>query len=72
MIKILHTATSDCPDGQPWPPPGSEVLWVIVRRAEGCTLWRAIQLDLVRSAATDFCNFPEAATAMKGSQHDEG
>jgi hypothetical protein len=72
-IQVLHEVTSDCPDGQPWPPPGSsEVLWVIVRRAEGCTVWRAIQLALVRSAATDFCNFPEAATAMKGCQHDEG
>jgi hypothetical protein len=24
----------------------------------------------VRSAAADFCNFPQAATGMKGSQHD--
>jgi hypothetical protein len=42
-IQILHDVTSDC-DGQPWPPPGSNALWVIVRRADGCTLWRAIQL----------------------------
>jgi hypothetical protein len=44
MIKISHSVTSDGPDGQPWPPPDSNALWVIVRRADGCTLWRAIQL----------------------------
>jgi hypothetical protein len=55
-IQIVHDVTSDCPDGRPSPPPGSEVLWVIVRRAEGCTFWRAIQLAQVRPAATDFEN----------------
>ena len=45
MIKISHSMTSDSPDGQQWPPPtDSSALWVIVRRANGCTLWRAIQL----------------------------
>ena len=44
MIKISHSITSDSPDGQPWPPADSSALWVIVRRANGCTLWRAIQL----------------------------
>ena len=44
MIKILHTVTSDSPDGQAWPPPDSDVLWVVVRRADGSTVWRAIQL----------------------------
>jgi hypothetical protein len=44
MIKITHTVTNDSPDGQPWPPPDSGALWVIVRRAEGHTLWRAIEL----------------------------
>jgi hypothetical protein len=44
MIKISHSMTSDSPDGQPWPPADSSALWVIVRRANGCTLWRAIQL----------------------------
>ena len=29
---------------------------LIVRRADGCTLWRAIQLAEVRSAAPDFCS----------------
>jgi hypothetical protein len=53
MIKIIHTVTSDSLDGQPWPSP--RALWVIVRRADGCMLWRAIQLAQVRSAATNFC-----------------
>ena len=44
MIKISHSTTSDGPDGQPWPPPDSGALWVIVRRADGSTLWRAIEL----------------------------
>jgi hypothetical protein len=44
MIKISHSMTSDSPDGQPWPPADSSALWVIVRRANGYTLWRAIQL----------------------------
>ena len=53
MIKILHRVTGDSPDGQPWPPPDSNTLWAVVRRADGCTLWRAIQLAEVRSAAPD-------------------
>jgi hypothetical protein len=44
MIKISHTVTNDSPDGQPWPPPDTGALWVMVRRADGCTLWRAIRL----------------------------
>jgi hypothetical protein len=44
MIKISHTVTADSPDGQPWPPPDRDVLWAVVRRADGCTLWRAIHL----------------------------
>jgi len=61
MIKILLVATSDTPDGQPWPPPDSGALWVIVRRADGCTLWRAIHLVITRS--------PIAATAEKTKVH---
>ena len=30
----------------------------VVRRVDGCTLWRAIQLAQVGSAAPDVCNFP--------------
>jgi hypothetical protein len=55
-IQILHDVTSDCPDGRPWPPPEGTALWAIVRRADGCTFWRAIQLAQVRSAAADLCN----------------
>jgi len=44
MIKILHTVTSDSPDGQAWPPPDSDVLWAVVRRADGYSHWRAIEL----------------------------
>jgi hypothetical protein len=50
MIKISHSVTSDSPDGQPWPPSDSNALWVIVRRAEGYTLWRAIQLAQGRAS----------------------
>jgi hypothetical protein len=50
MIKISHSVTRDSPDGQPWPPSDSSVLWVIVRRAEGCTLWRAIRLAQERAS----------------------
>jgi hypothetical protein len=44
MIEISLVTTRDDPDGQPWPPADSSALWLIVRRANGCTLWRAIQL----------------------------
>src|SRR5262245_38384028 len=62
MIKILHTVTSDSPDGQPWPPPENNVLWAVVRRADGCTLWRAIHLDMSRCPVI-------AATAEKTKVH---
>jgi hypothetical protein len=57
-IQILYDVTNDSPDGEPWPPPDSNVLWAVVRRANGRTLWRAIQLTQVRSTAPDVCNFP--------------
>jgi hypothetical protein len=60
-VEILHSVTSDIPDGRPWPPPDSSALWVIVRRADGCTLWRAIQLAQVRSAAVGI--FPTQSAA---------
>jgi hypothetical protein len=71
-IEISHCVTSDSPDSQPWPPSDiNAALWAIVRRADGYTFWRAIQLAQVRSAAPDFCDFPEAATAvdLKGKAH---
>jgi hypothetical protein len=58
-LETIRRALCRCPDGEPWPPSDGNALWVIVRRrADGCTLWRAIQLAQVRSAATDFCNSP--------------
>jgi hypothetical protein len=57
-MRILHSITSGSSDGQPWPPPDSNTLWAVVRRVDGCTLWRAIQLAQVGSAAPDVCNFP--------------
>ena len=45
MIKICLVTTTDSLDGQPWPPPSDRnTLWVAVRRAHGCTLWRSINL----------------------------
>jgi hypothetical protein len=41
---IVRAVTSDGPDGQPWPPAESNVLWVLVARADGRTLWRTIEL----------------------------
>jgi len=52
MIKICLMTTTDSLDGQPWPPPSDRnTLWVAVRRAHGCTLWRSIT-----------CSSPCAAT----------
>ena len=71
MIKILRTDTGDGLDGQPWPPPDSNVLWVVVRRANGRTLWRALQIAQ-SDRCHGLCNSAEAATAMRGSHYDEG
>jgi hypothetical protein len=71
MIKILHTVTSDSPDGQPWPPPEIDVLWAVVRRTDGYSHWRAIALAQ-SDRCHGLCNSAEAATAMKGSHYDEG
>jgi hypothetical protein len=43
-LIVSHSTTRDGPDGQPWPPPDSNALWAVVRRDDGCTFWRAIQL----------------------------
>jgi hypothetical protein len=65
---IVRAVTSDGPDGQPWPPPDSNTLWSVVRRAGGCTLWRAIHLAEVQSAGPDFCI--SQTQQMQGSRHD--
>ena len=44
-MKILHTITTDSPDGQPWPPPPErDETWVLLGHAAGLALWRAILL----------------------------
>jgi hypothetical protein len=65
---IVRVVTSDGPDGQPWPPPDSNTLWAAVRRAGGCTVWRAIHLAEVQSAGPDFCI--SQTQQMQGSRHD--
>jgi hypothetical protein len=71
MIKITHTVTNDSPDGQPWPPPDSNVLWAEVCRANGSTLWRALQITQ-SDRCHGLCNSAETATATKGAHYDEG
>jgi hypothetical protein len=43
-MKITRTITIDSPDGQPWPPTERNVLWRLLRRADGFSHWRAIEL----------------------------
>jgi len=50
-LKIMHSITCDALDGQPWPPPDDAALWAVVRRANGLTLWRSIQLDQMNAPA---------------------
>ena len=56
-IEILHSVTSDIPDGRPWPPTERNVLWRLLRRADGRSHWRAS--SLLKSAQ------------LKGSRHEE-
>jgi hypothetical protein len=44
MMEITRTVTNDSPDGQPWPPTERKVLWRLLRRADGWSYWRAIEL----------------------------
>jgi len=48
-IKITRTVTSDSPDGQPWPPTERNILWRLLRRADDCSYWRAIEPRLERA-----------------------
>jgi hypothetical protein len=69
-VKITCTVTSDSPNGQPWPPPDRDVLWVVARSADGSTLWRSIQLAQVQAAATDLA-FPDRQQLnLKDYSHD--
>lgn len=66
-VEIYHSVTSDGPDGQPWPPPDNNTLWVIVRRADGCTRWRSIQL--LKSARRP-CAPGDSSHQMEASNSD--
>ena len=72
MIKISHSMTSDCLDGQPWPPPDSNTLWAVVRRADGYTHWRAIELAESNPLPRTFAISLGQQSQLKGSQHEEG
>ena len=44
-LSIEHAVTADIADGQPLPPfIEDDVIWHVVRRADGPTLWRRISL----------------------------
>jgi hypothetical protein len=43
-LCITHSITHDSLDGQQWPPPDDDALWVVVRRGNGLTTWRSMQL----------------------------
>jgi len=68
IIEISHSITSDIPDGRPWPPPDSNTFWALVLRADGYTLWRAIQLAQVRSAAVGIFSTGSAAAVSLGGE----
>jgi hypothetical protein len=45
-IVIEHRVTTDMPDGQALPPLiENNLIWCVVHRASGCTLWRRISLE---------------------------
>ena len=52
-LKIMHSITCDALDGQPWPPPDDTVLWAVVRRADGITVWRSIKISPSGPPPTD-------------------
>jgi hypothetical protein len=72
MIKISQGVTRDSPDGQPWPPSDSSVLWVIVRRAEGYTLWRAIQLAQFVPLPRTVPSHNRQQISNEGAENDQG
>jgi hypothetical protein len=43
-LDITHAVTCDGPDGRQLPPPDDAALWAVVRRANGVTYWRSIQI----------------------------
>jgi hypothetical protein len=74
MIEISLVTTTDSPDGQPWPPSDGNALWVVVRRADSRTLWRAIQFLKSDPLPRAFANLYEAATEPRevSMRRDEG
>jgi hypothetical protein len=70
MMKISYGVTRDIPDGRPWPPPDSNALWAEVRRADGCTLWRAIEVAQVRSPLPRTFAIPPGSNRNGGDSHD--
>jgi hypothetical protein len=57
QLAIEHGVTADMPDGQALPPLiENGVPWRVVRRADGCTLWR--RLFLTPSLVTDWRTAP--------------
>src|SRR5262245_29729205 len=67
-VKISYSVTPDIPDGRPWPPPDRDILWAAVRRANGYTLWRAIELAQVRSGAVGIFPTQGADAASLGDE----
>jgi hypothetical protein len=53
-LQIDHDLTADLPDGQPCPPfIVDNVVWRIVRRFPGATIWRRIHLIDEQTLDTD-------------------
>jgi len=71
-IEILHSVTSDIPDGRPWPPTERNVLWRLLRRADGFSYWRAIELAESNPLPRTFAISLGQQSQLKGSQHEEG
>ena len=60
---IIERVTSDGPDGRPWPPTESNVLWVIVARADGCTV--CVQSSLLSPTLSRTLQFLEGQHATE-------
>ena len=72
MMKITHTVTGDSADRQPWPPTERNILWRLVRRADDCSYWRAIELAESDPLPRTFVISLGQQSQLKGSQHEEG
>jgi hypothetical protein len=70
-MKVCLVSTNDGQDGEPWPPPDRNVLWAMVRRTNGCTLWRSIACSK-SDAATVSEHFSRQQPQLRGAEHDKG